>query len=690
MAIDVQEFHHELFQDVHNLADADGTFAEDAFFDVFTTMVMDAGDLDTADRVHYTVPRGPRVDGYGGDPIETDGVLNLIVADFNQSSSVETLTAREMEANFRRVGNFLAKSLDDKFRSSLEESSPAFGLADLISARWRAVSKLRLLLISNKMLSARVDGREAGVFQGKPVTYSVWDLGRLHRYAMSGREREEIVVDMEQFGGPLVLLPAHIEAGQYEAYLTVFPGRQLATIYDRWTSRLLEQNVRVFLQARGNVNQGIRRTIENNPEMFFAYNNGITATAESVETETRGGALLLTKMRNFQIVNGGQTTASIHAAMRNREVDLDRIFVQMKLSIVDPDRAIEIVPKISEYANSQNRVSAADFFSNHPFHIRLEEFSRRLYAPAKDGSFRESKWFYERARGQYQDARGRLSPSAKRQFELEYPKHQVFSKTDVAKFLNVWRDQPHIVSRGAQKNFAEFAKTIGPDWERNAARFNEMFYREVVAKAIVFRSVEKLVSSQPWYQGGYRANIVAYSIAKLGHDIESSGRSLNFERIWNRQEISTNLQEALISAAKAANDVIVAPPVGMRNVTEWAKQQACWSRIQSLVVRWPVALEAELVSEAERSDAERSAIKDQRELDNMEAEIFVAEMGTEFWLALRDWGVSKGLLSPSDERLLNAAAAAFEKMPSIRQCCQAVELLGRLREEGCLLEKDAA
>ena len=106
--------------------------------------------------------------------------------------------------------------------------------------------------------------------------------------------------------------------------------------------------------------------------MFFAYNNGITATAENIETVESPNGLLLTGMRNFQIVNGGQTTASIHAALRNKEVDLDRVFVQMKLSIVNTDRAQEIVPKISEYANTQNRVSAADFFSNHPFHIRTE------------------------------------------------------------------------------------------------------------------------------------------------------------------------------------------------------------------------------------------------------------------------------------------------------------------------------
>ena len=313
----------------------------------------------------------------------------------------------------------------------------------------------------------------------------------------------------------------------------------------------------MFLQARGNVNRGIRNTIANNPEMFFAYNNGITATAESIETVESPNGLLLTDMRNFQIVNGGQTTASIHAALRNKDVDLDRVFVQMKLSIVDPDRALEIVPKISEYANSQNRVSAADFFSNHPFHVRMEGFSRRLYAPSRDGSFRESKWFYERARGQYQDARTRLSQTDRRKFDLEYPKKQVFTKTDLAKFLNVWRGKPDTVSKGAQKNFADFASFIGSEWNRRPDDFNEVYYREAVAKVIVFKSVEQLVTEQPWYQGGYRANVVAYTIAKLAHDVAQREESINFDRIWRAQGISLGLREALTVGFEAVHAVIV-------------------------------------------------------------------------------------------------------------------------------------
>ena len=688
MAVDIAEYHEELFQEIHGLADAGGRFVENAFFEVFTAALTDAGEIETADRVYHVAPRGIRVDGYGGDPAVSGGVLSLIIADFNQTQEIATLTATDMNATFRRLSNFLQRSLDEAFRNSLEESAPAFGLADLIAARWPSVSRVRLFLISNRVLSSRIDGREAGELHGVPVTYSVWDLGRIHRYAISGHEREDLMVSLDEFGGPLVMLPAHMEHADYESYLAVFPGSQLAKIYDRWGARLLEQNVRVFLQARGNVNRGIRNTIANDPDMFFAYNNGITATAESMETVESPNGLLLTCMRNFQIVNGGQTTASIHAALRNKDVDLDRVFVQMKLSIVEPRRALEIVPKISEYANSQNRVSAADFFSNHPFHVRMEGFSRRLYAPSKDGSFRESKWFYERARGQYQDARGRLTQTDRRKFDLEYPKKQVLTKTDLAKFLNVWREKPDTVSKGAQKNFADFASFIGGEWNRRPDDFNEMYYRKTVAKVIVFKSVEQLVTEQPWYQGGYRANVVAYTIAKLAHDVAQREESINFDRIWRAQGISPGFREALTVGAEAVHEVIVDSPENMRNVTEWAKQQACWNRVTRLNVAWPIALEVELLSSADRADAKRTAVKDQRMLNGIEAQTIVVHAGSGFWGDVKAWGGSKGLLSPDDTGILDVAVSVPAKVPSEKQSLRAIEILLRLHKEGCQLGVD--
>ncbi len=684
MPIEIGDYYGELFQEVHSTADADGLYVEDAFFDLACSQLLDAGELDTADRAQYLSPRGMRVDGYGGDPVASDGILSLIIVDFRQSASLGTLTASDMNAIFRRLTNFVTKSLSDDFRSGLEETAPAFGLADLISSRWSTLSRIRMILVSNRVLSARVDGREAGEVNGVPVTYSVWDLGRFHRLAVSGQGQEPIAVDLERdFGGALPVLPAHLTDAGYESYLVVIPGPQLAAIYDRWGARLLEQNVRVFLQARGNVNKGIRNTIENDPEMFFAYNNGITATAERVETRATREGLVITRLENLQIVNGGQTTASIHSASRRKDADISRVFVQMKLSVVEHAQAVEIVPRISEYANSQNRINAADFFANHPFHVRMEGFSRRVHAPSPDGTFRESKWFYERARGQYQDARAGLSTSQRKKFDLEYPKRQVFSKTDLAKYLNVWRGCPHIVSRGAQKNFVEFAEFIGREWEKKSEVFSEGFYREAVVKALVFRDVEKLVTEQPWYQGGYRANVVAYTIAKLAHDTETLGRCVDFESIWRNQKVPAPLREALVVGSKAVHDIIVDPPSNIRNVTEWAKQQACWYRVAELKVRWPTGLRDVLLTKEGRKALERERVTDQKLLDGIEAQTVVVKAGGEFWRGVKAWGAEKGLLTPTERGVLDVAGTLPAKIPSERQSVKALGALQRLQAAGC-------
>ena len=689
MAIPLDDFYREFFQDVISAADADGQYKEDAFFDQFCDQLVEAGELDSADRAAYVRPTGGlRVDGYGGDPLESEGVLSLIVLDFNQSPEIARLTRTEMETIFKRMSNFLAKSLDPKFRNSLEESSPAFGLADMIATRWAAVSKVRLFLLSNRQLSAKIDGREAEEFDGKSVTYSVWDIDRLYRFVTAGHGREEILIDLtKDYGGAIPLLEAHQPAADYEAYLAVIPGSQLATIYDKWGARLLEQNVRVFLQARGSINKGIRNTIENDPAMFFAYNNGLTATAEDITTERTESGLFLTELRNLQIVNGGQTTASIHAAYR-KKVDLSKVFIQVKLSIVPPERTIDVVPKISEYANSQNKVNAADFFANHPFHVRMEDFSRRIFAPSPDGTFRESKWFYERARGQYQDARGTLTSPQQKKFDLEYPKAQLFSKTDLAKFLNLWRGHPDVVSKGAQKNFVHFANDISKEWAKQSDDFNEDSYRHSVAKAIAFRTAEKLVTEQSWYEGGYRANIVAYAIAKLAHDVAASALSVDFSAIWKKQKVSGAMGRALTVAAAEVREVITNPPSGVSNVTEWAKQQACWARVMSLKIDWPAEWLDELIDKTEINAQKHSAVKDQRALNGIEAQTRVFNAGGKFWREVLGWAQSRDLLSPKESGILQTAAAIPTKIPSELQSIKTVEILRRLHAEGCQVGRE--
>lgn len=680
-----EEFFNAFNQEVHGKAGAGGRFLEDEYFDAICEFLIDAGDLDTADRAFYTNQRGLRVDGYGGDPRAADGILTLLVAEFSFRPSLETLTKTDMEAAFKRVQAFLVKSLDRSFLDSLEETSPAFGLADLIRVTWSEVNKVRLVLITNKVLSSRIDGLKASEIQGVPVSRSVWDIGRLRQFDEVGHGREEIHVDLvEEFGGPIPVLPAHTDDEVYRAYLAVVPGEQLAAIYDRWGPRLLEQNVRVFLQARGGVNKGIRSTLDNDPGMFFAYNNGITATAEDIETNQTAEGLVITAIKNLQIVNGGQSTASIHAASR-RKADLSKVYVQMKLAIVGADQVVELVPKISEYANTQNKVAAADFFANHPFHVRMQQFSRRLFAPAVDGTVRQTKWFYERARGQYQDDRSSGTATQRRKFDAEYPKRQLISKTDLAKYLMVWEGHPHTVSLGAQKNFAEFATRIGKAWEESDDRFNEAYFRHSVAKAIIFRQLERLVSEQPWYDGGYRANIVAYTISKLAFDVTAMGKVVDFDRVWREQAVSPPLAATLVSCAEAIHTAITIPPAGSRNVSEWAKQQACWARVSALTVPWPKELAKVVVPKAESSAKERDARAVQRVDNGIEAQVAVTQAGGKSWAEVRRWGVDHGLLSPDDASILEICASIPRKVPTDRQSARALDILRRLRGEGCPL-----
>ena len=537
-----------------------------------------------------------------------------------------------------------------------------------------------------------MDGHPSEEFDGRPVTHSVWDIRRLHGFVASRQERENLEIDFEaDFGGPLPLLRAHAtEGGICESWLAVVPGSVLGAIYDRWGTRLLEQNVRVFLQARGKVNKGIRNTIAKEPEMFFAYNNGITAAAEDVTVREREGRLLLTRATNLQIVNGGQTTASLHLAHAAGE-DLAGLFVQMKLSKIESSRTSEVVPRISEYANTQNRVNAADFFANHPFHVRMEEFSRRILAPSPEGTYRGTKWFYERARGQFVDARARRSRAERKKFDLEYPRSQLIRKTDLAKYLKVWEEQPHVVSLGAQKNFASFAGDIARGWKANSLRFGEAYFREAVAKAVAFKRTERIVSAQPWYEGGYRANIVAYAISRVAREVREKGRAVDFERIWKQQALTPAMETTLAQAARMAYEVLTRPVEGMKNVTEWAKKQACWSRVASARVELPDAFLGELLSLEQRREDHRAARRDQRQLEGIEAQMAVVAAGGPFWRGVAAWGQERRLLSVKEIGVLKRAGEIPATTPTEAQVRVLVPMLSRLRaRHDCPYELPAA
>jgi hypothetical protein len=390
------------------------------------------------------------------------------------------------------------------------------------------------------------------------------------------------------------------------------------------------------------------------------------------------------KVKDLQIVNGGQTTASLATAKKDKVAGLDAISVPMKLTVVRPDKAADMIPDISRYANSQNPVSEADFFSNHPYHRRLEEISRVVMAPPRPGTQHETRWFYERTRGQYLNATFASTAAERRRFEAMNPKGQVLTKTDLAKSENAWRELPHIVSQGAQKNFRAFADHIAREWEAHPDDFNAEYFREVVARVILFRALQALVSQQSWYSGGYRANVVSYAMSKLAQMIrdQEPGKALDTHSLWSTGTISLALNDQLVVLAKAVHDVITDPPPGTQNVTEWAKRATCWERASAVQLRLSEAFRFELASQTDQREAKRDARSQQRVDNGIGAQERIIALGQPYWTRSLAWARGRGFLAAEEDRLLVLASTWTPRLPTDRESKRLLELKDRFELEG--------
>lgn len=678
----VEEFFHDFRQEMLAGAEANSTYQLESFMEAVSSELIETGFVEGFEHCHYRAPRGMRVDGYW---FNDEGALDIFVADFDCRRELEKLTRTDVDAAFKRAINFFEASLQNTLEPDV--TTPEYGLVRQIADRRATLRHVNFYLTSERVLSDRFQGLPDNEVGGIRAAYHIWDIARFHRQRSSRGHKEPLNIDfVELFGDGINCLPANLGSDSYHSYLIVMPAPILAALYDRYSARLLEQNVRTFLQARAQVNKGIRATILNEPQMFFAYNNGITATAQEVETRATGSGLQIVRMTDLQIVNGGQTTASLFHTQRRDKADLSGIFVQMKLSVIDSEESEMVVPRISEYANTQNRVNAADFFSNHPFHVRMAEFSRRIWAPAQQGVQRETKWFYERARGQYVDAQSKLTAAEQKRFKAEYPKTQMLTKTDLAKYENVFDDHPRWVNLGSQKNFARYALRIGKEWEKSSNGFNELYFRRAIARGLLFRAAEKLVSAQSWYNGGYRANIVAYTLSMLGEITKRRETTVDYERIWVAQTVDDVLSEALVTIATAVNEDIIRPPQGISNISEWCKREGCWVRLIEQIDSISDLLSQEfwdgLISGDDNHHEAKTARRTQKIDAGIEAQRRVFEVPPAKWAIILREGAHRRLLTPKEVGILKIAEQMPAKIPTERQSAVLVEILGKAQQEG--------
>jgi hypothetical protein len=679
--ISLEEFHQDFLQSILSDAQSRGLLKPQSFFENVCEELISTGDLTNNYTAAEYTKKGLEVYGYDYD--EERQILSLLVHQFFQEDEIQTLTKNIIDIKFKRLKTFYNKCVDGIYEN-MEQAYDHYSMAYSIYNYYtkNKIDKVRLIIITDGKATRNLVELESEIIDGIQIDFRVIDIAYLHKIYLSENSGGDFEINIK-----LPSLEIETSSDEYKSYLSYMKGSDLANIYGQFGQKLFEQNVRTFLQFRGNVNKGLKNTIEYNPEMFFAYNNGITATASEVEMDDFGNII---KIKNFQIVNGAQTTSAIYASSINKKnpIDVSNIFVQMKLSVVkDKEKQNDFVSKVSEYANTQNKVNKSDFFSNSPFHKEFKTYSKRVWVAAVGGSQRRTHWFYERVRGEYLNEQTYLTVSEKKQFQLENPKKQFIDKKLLGKTENTWLQKPNIVSKGAEFSLNFFAETITKKLEKDNLAITESYFKDSICRIIMFKEVEKLVSKADWYNGGYRANVVAYTISYLSYIVEKQNKYLDFNKIWEIQELPQRLFEILEKIAEKIHDNITNPPEGNANVSQWCKKVLCWDAIKKLNL--DVNIEDNLLLDKEEKKYNKKEEKKDKKLDNdIEIQSFVIKFEKEKWKKLLEYYKKDELkftISSMQFDILNKYALGYMMLPSPKQSKILYQLYNEAINDGLIL-----
>lgn len=676
--ISITSFYNNFMEEIAMAKDAEtfGWEGQDFFTAVMLEYLEEAGEADAPVICPFR-GYGLQLNAYSFS--EDFDNVDIFVSIFNESETIPAVSKNDVDAAIKRGLQLYRKATNDLY-TSFEKDNDAYEFAISIHDNIKTIKTVRIIALTNG--NTKPFTLNDINIEGVDISFSIWDMDRLFRCTTSGKMRETIEVDFDEMFGQTIPCIENTTSDKYSVYLAIISGEMLAEVYDKHGPRLLERNVRSFLQVKGAVNKGIRDTLKDEPDMFLAYNNGISVTAESVEiVRDENGKPSIKKIRDMQIVNGGQTTASIYNAKKDRKInaDLSRVFVQMKLSVIDTSEDMdEIVPKISAYANTQNKIQMADFSANDPYHRRIEELSRIIWAPAQNGS-KPVNWFYERARGQYADMLSKETTALRKKAFKE--QHPLFTKTDLAKYENTWDQLPYQVSEGAQKNFKKFTVRLS---ERGRFIPDENYYQRLIAKAILFRRTEKIIQTQQY--GGYRANIVAYTLSYLSY---KTAQRIDLDTIWKMQGLSPALEENIVTVSEFVHKLITNPPGGA-NIGEWCKKPRCWETIKE----YSYEISPELEKELKSADAGTPVISTARNAGTSALNIATeeeacvvkaaGEISAATWYALSKWAKETDNFQGWQRSIVFSVGqiVARGKQPSYKQAVQALKVYDEATNKG--------
>lgn len=666
----VAKFSQEILKEVDESLSADAPFSQEIFTQLILERLEEAGHLVGTfplyqqGRIKNAIYR---IDGYSFD--EERSRLELYTTIFREDAVPAKIPQPDVTRAFERAIRF-AHACVEGLAAQLEPSnSDASDLARLIEAQGSSLGSVKVILLTNGIVD-KVGG--VADWGDRRVEFDVYDIVRLQRILGQGETRADIFVDLEALtGGPVGCLHIPSEAGEYDAYLSVLPGEALSRIYERYGVRLLELNVRAFLglQGRKSVNSELRRTIADQPSMFLAYNNGIVATVDDLEiVNDSAGRPSIRSLKGLQIVNGGQTTASLHRARRKDSLNLDGVSVPIKIIKVGGADLSEMVASISRAANRQNTVQLADFSAGDPFHQQVETLANNTWLD--DG---KGRWFYERARGAYlaAEAKAAYRKSDQQAFRLQTPKQRRLSKLDLARYLSAWDGLPHRVCLGGQKNFQHFMQRMK---DSAPPPPDTAWFKRLVSKAILYRAVEKKIRAMKF--PAYGAQIAAYIVSGIA---QKAGGRIDFERLWSRQAVSVELEE-LVEVWAPQIDKLLRESAGARNPSEWFKKEDCWLDIKGKLPALADPLPPELSYSGAAIDDKVAAVQSgAHSVADYERIEKCMSVPAATWLEIAERGSQAGLIhwkvAGICRTLATYAAGGWAKKPSAKQAKPALEAL---------------
>lgn len=703
--MDIEEYRKQFIDDIRNDASLESTDPERYFIERVLFDLEGIGALNDPIPMSVEIRNARRqilaFDGYSYD--EADGALVLIISEFsNQRDSVPTLTNTRIDELLSYMQRFIEESVNGNIRNFCDDSNPAINIANEFKKKIgkgmtsTEILRFKFIIISNYTLSKQVKNLSQPDFLGRPVDLNVWTLERFFQTFISNSSEilEIETCDFDCEGIPCLKADLGGQSN-YDAYLGIIPGKFLADIYLKYGSKLLQGNVRAFLSFRGNVNKGIRTTIMKEPENFFTYNNGIAIVARAIRRSPDKTKIVYFK--DLQIINGGQTTASLASAIIKKEAPkgMDTLYVPMRLTVlnVEDDMSEEQVQNyndltktISECANSQNAVKPADFFSNHPFHVKMEQLSHRVMAPPVDGNPYQTVWFYERSRGKWEQEQMKLTPHNRDLFKEKNPKNQLITKEKLAKCYNAILMHPDQVCKSSADNFKIFAPYIDEIYENDRDSINEEFFKKSVCSIIIFDTLDKLISQEEWYpKGGNKAQITPYTISKL-MTLLPKGTDLDWVSIWNKQTLYPVLATELLKLAYFTHKYLEKKADGGL-VRSLSRLVATWSDFKTVEYSLSESFLRTLISKEETRTVEQAARRTHKFNSKIDASVEIFKLGAPYWMNVYNVLTKEELLSYGDCDFIRSIATYIGKgsLPSTAQSRRLMKIVEKAEDKGYIM-----